>query len=207
MQKTGNRSRVRRTAAGIGIAGMLLLGLAAPASAQNLVPNAHFHADVAGWELLTGGVLLWTNVAEEGECPGSGSALVTSAPVLTQHVAAFRQCLPFLGPSDLFFSVRHMGYGTFRAEVDFSLGVDCYQSLTATIASESQTAGVWKEFGFQAWAPPDTHSIELRFYGTDSAPHGLSVDEVTLSRRPPIFLDGFEGSDGLGDEVNPPCRW
>lgn len=184
-----------------------LPGLAASAAAQNLVPNPHFHADVAGWELLTGDLLMWTNLADEGECPGSGSALVTSELVTSQHVAAFKQCFPFTGPSDLFFSVRHMGYGTFRVELDFFLGSDCYQSLTATIASEPQTAGVWKEFGFQTWAPSDTHSIELRFYGSDSAPHGLSVDEITLSRHPPIFLDGFDGSDGLGDESNPPCRW
>lgn len=207
MRKAWVGNRMRQSIERIGIAGLWLLGLAASAGAQNLVPNAHFHGDVAGWELATGGLLMWTNLAEEGECPGSGSALVTSAPVATVHVAGFKQCIPFVGPADLYFSVRHMGYGTFRAEVDFFNSIDCYQSLTATVGTESQTPAAWKEYSFPTWAPPYTQSIELRFFATDSAPHGLSVDEVILSRLPPIFLDGFEGSDGIGDWVNPPCRW
>lgn len=75
------------------------------------------------------------------------------------------------------------------------------------ISAPPSTPAVWKEYTFQTWAPPNTHSIEIRLFATDGAPHGLSADEVTLSRLPPIFLDGFEGSDGIGDETSPPCRW
>ena len=207
MRKSAARRRTGRPPTRIGIAATLIFGFVSAAGAQNLVSNAHFHEDTDGWELLYGGVLLWTDLAEEGECPGSGSALVTSEPVGAQHVAAFTQCIPFSGPSDLYLSVRHMGYGTFRAELDYFLGDSCYASLTSTFASEAQSPVAWDDFGFESWAPPATRSIELRFYATDSSPHGLSVDEVILSRLPPIFLDGFEGSDGLGGEANPPCRW
>lgn len=207
MRSGGGGSRGGLAVWGVGFAALLMLGAVAAAGAQNLAQNGHFHTDVAGWELLTGGVLLWTDLADEGDCPGSGSALVTSAPVLTQHVAAFKQCLPFIGPKDLFLSVRHLGYGTFRVELDFFDAIDCYQSLTTTIASESQTPVAWQEFAVPAWAPPGTETIEIRFYATDSAPHGLSVDAVTLSLRPPIFLDGFDGSDPGDPGENPPCRW
>ena len=186
---------------------MVILGSGAPAGAQNLAQNAHFHTDVAGWDRLRGGALLWTDLADEGDCPGSGSALVTSEPVSAQHIAAISQCISVVGPTELFFSVRHMGYGTFRVELEYFQGTECYSSLTATIASESQTPTAWKEFAFPSWAPPYTVTMEIRLYATDSAPHGLSVDEVTLSRRPPIFLDGFEGSDGIGGAASPPCRW
>ena len=72
---------------------MVILGSGAPAGAQNLAQNAHFHTDVAGWDRLRGGALLWTDLADEGDCPGSGSALVTSEPVSAQHIAAISQCI------------------------------------------------------------------------------------------------------------------
>jgi hypothetical protein len=201
---------IRRAAgqAGAGLA-VIVMGLipvlAEPALAQNRIENPHFHTGVTGWDLILGGVLLWTDLVEEGGCPGSGSALVTSEVESGQHIAAISQCIPLAGEETLYLSARHQGYGTFHAVMEFYPGTDCLAGmLTSAIASQGQSATEWNGISVEASPPAGAVAVLVFLIGADSEPHGLSLDEIVLSGQEPVFLDGFDGNAG-GEGA--PCRW
>jgi hypothetical protein len=201
-----NRGEAGRAGARLAVIVMgLISGLPSPAHAQNRIENAHFHTDVANWDLILGGVLLWTDLVEEGGCSGSGSALVTSEVESGQHIAAISQCLQLAGEDTLFLSARHQGYGTFHAVMEFYPETDCVTDvITSVIASQAQSATEWNEISVEASPPAEAVAVHVFLIGSDSEPHGLSLDAIVLAEQEPVFLDGFDGNEG-GEGA--PCRW
>ncbi len=177
---------------------------AQPAEAQNLARNGQFHSDTENWSLVFGSLLLWTDLTEEGECPGSGAALIPSEPVLGEEVAQIEQCITLHDETNLFVHVRHQGYGTFRIHLDFFTATNCAAgALTFADSNEAQTPSVWDTLVLSAVPPENANGVRIHLSAGDSEPHGLLVDGITVTEHSPLFLDGFDGSDG----ETPPCRW
>ena len=176
--------------------------------AQNLVYNPSFDSDPLGWSLDTGGALLWTGLADEGECPGSGAGLATSAESLPgSHVVVIGQCLAGLTPaSSLHVRARHMGYGQFSIVLHSFGTVDCESGFLGSLGSPlvAQSPTEWQTSELHVALSAAAHSVFLQLTASDFEPHGLLVDGVEAAAREPIFLDGFEGDEG-GEEA--PCRW
>jgi hypothetical protein len=172
--------------------------------AQNLVVNGGFHSDVAGWD-GDSGTLLWTDITEEGDCPGSGAALIASEPAAGQHYATISQCVSVVGLSSLSIHVRHQGYGTFTTVLQFFQGDICNAGALQNVSvGVSQTPTVWQTHGFNTVVPSTAQAVQVILRAIDAEPHGLLIDGVTLTTRSPIFLDDFEGNES-GD--SDPCRW
>src|SRR4051812_44909020 len=74
----------------ISVLGALLLGIASPAAAQNLVVNPHFDTNANNWTLNAPGV--FDSTTDAGGSPSSGSVLATYAGPLLGSVPAF-QCV------------------------------------------------------------------------------------------------------------------
>lgn len=185
----------------------LLVALAMAPSrggAQNLMTNGSFHSDVASWTAGLG-TLLWTNIADEGDCPASGAALISSEPASGQHYASLSQCVGVDGQANLFAQVRHMGYGTFFLRLDYYTAVNCATGvLTSAETSVVQTPTIWQTSVLSAVPPPNANALLVTFSAVDADPHGLVIDEAILSERWPLMLDGFEGNNS-GD--SDPCHW
>ena len=181
-----------------------LLGPAS-ARAQNLVENPDFHLDASGWEHGPGTQLLWTNLTDEGECPGSGAALVSSEDTGIGHYAAIRQCVTIGDGDELFARARYLAYGGLTVRFQFYTAFNCATGAVGFAESDWPESPVeWADAALAASPPANANAVELRFTAIDDQPHGLVVDGVVVSRAEPIFLDGFEGHAGGESE---PCRW
>ncbi|MEO8275835.1 MAG: hypothetical protein ABI639_06415 [Thermoanaerobaculia bacterium] len=178
-----------------------------PAGGQILVTNPHFDTDVSGWQEVLG-TLIWTDLTDEGDCSASGSAIVASEHEGGQEIAAMEQCAPIGGVANLFAQVRHMGYGNFTIELDFTTTENCSTGfLTTASTTVAQTPGVWQTTLVSGVPPPGTNRVLLRFFAVDTDPHGLSIDEAILGSRWPLLIDGFDRNDPEGGGGSAPCRW
>jgi hypothetical protein len=186
---------------------MVTLALFAPVAAigQNLVTNPNFHQDVAGWDLVLGNLLLWTNLTDGGDCENSGSALVSSALANGQHYATLGQCIPVGSEPTLHARVRHQGYGTFTLRLEAQTTLNCSGGPLGSASADFAQAPVqWQDANVTLSLPVNANSVSVYLYAIDADPHGLLIDGVYAGELDPIFLDDF---DGNGDGESSPCRW
>ena len=199
----------RASRAGVGTWICLLGSLFGSAGrAQNLVYNPSFDVDPVGWSLATGGTLLWTGLADEGDCSGSGAGLATSAESIPgAHVVVIEQCLAVPTPGATFHvRARHMGYGQFSIVLHSFGTVDCESGFLGSAGSPlvPQSPTEWQTSELHQALPGAAQSVMLQLTASDFEPHGLLVDGVEAATREPIFLDGFDGNEE-GEAA--PCRW
>ena len=73
---------------------LLLAGLTASASAQNLLVNPHFDTDLVGWQTVGGLMVSWDGTRDADSSPTSGSAkAVWTGPVVTGIYPTVSQCV------------------------------------------------------------------------------------------------------------------
>lgn len=190
------------------LASAMLLGLVllpGASRAQNLLHNPSFDADVSAWQLVVGTSMLWTDIVDASGCPNSGSALIPSAGDDEGQTAGIIQCVPLHGEATLYASVWHRGHGLFDLRLLFYTAINCATGqLTAPVATEAQDPDSWNLLTMVASVPANANAVFVLLVGYDAEPHGLSVDDVMLTREFPIFLDGFDGNDAGATAA---CRW
>jgi hypothetical protein len=195
---------VSASAAIAAIAASALLVGVTPAAAQNLVQNGDFDDDAAHWQLTAGTQILWTDILDANDCPGSGSALVPSSLVGGVHKAGITQCIPIAGGGPTTFVFHHRGYGMLTAKLEAFLAPTCVGANGGVSTTFAQDPDAWNEYWMMAGFSPVTDAVRITLEAADSEPHGLSIDGVVVSGRFPLLLDGFEGDE---EEDLPPCRW
>ena len=192
---------------GAAIAALLgaLLATATPIAAQNLLANPHFHENALEWDLEIGQQILWTQLVEEGDCSNSGAALVVSEETDSGDIATIFQCLAIDDVTDLYAGARHLGYGDFSLEITTYTAFNCSTGILGFAkVTLAQSPVAWNDAFVSLSVPANANAASVRLSAVDDDPHGLSVDEVILTPRRFIFLDGFDGNDP-GEPS--PCRW
>ena len=175
------------------------------ATAQNLVTNGDFDSATAGWTRILGTNLSWNGLDEAG-CAGSGSADDTAANTGATFDAAISQCVAISGGGTLSARVRYEQPGTLTVRFDFASAANC---STGQLSTVTNTAGAspssWSDAVLNnAAVPGGAHAVLVTVSASHTAPYHLLVDQVRVSRRPPLFFDNFQGD--LAGEAHP-CRW
>ncbi len=179
---------------------------AAPASAANLLVNPYFHSNSIGWEIEKASSFDQADFEDEGGCDGSGAGQVTSESGGGGEQAAIRQCVPVAGGNTYFARARHKGSGTFT--IHFRLfhtsGCGGIPDDSSEPPAAAQSPSEWRTFESSVFANLETESVEVVLVADHDSFHDLFVDAVELTLEPSIFVDDFEGNEGV--EVQP-CRW
>ena len=149
--------------------------------------------------------LSWNGLDEAG-CAGSGSADDTAANTGATFDAAISQCVAISGGGTLSARVRYEQPGTLTVRFDFASAANC---STGQLSTVTNTAGAspssWSDAVLNnAAVPGGAHAVLVTVSASHTAPYHLLVDQVRVSRRPPLFFDNFQGD--LAGEAHP-CRW
>ncbi|GMU65267.1 MAG: hypothetical protein AMXMBFR36_15410 [Acidobacteriota bacterium] len=194
----------------------LLVALAAaPASADNLVPEGHFDLPADVTVFLPDGadaLIAWNGALDADDCGvASGAANVTSNSTSFGDTVNFRVCIEPVAPNTLY---RFGGAAYFTPqpqtaeiwyELRFQIQAGCGEGHVDNHISPTAPASTtfaWQRVSTTAMSPPDAVGAMLSislFKQTSSGSVFGTADAVFLRPAAEIFFEGFETGSS--------CRW
>ncbi len=190
----------------------ILVAVAPLAEGQNLVFNADFDSDVAGWNPFPLASIVWDPLDSTGN-PASGSALVSNNSTTAGDGTGAWQCidglvggLTYRIAADIMVPSGQSNTGSAYLLVQWYSQPGCYGSLGLLSGPEVTTSmpDVWYSTVDSGEAPPGTQSARLRLNilkGEDWGSLDASFDAAWFEEI--LFYDGFEsGTTGAWSSVS-----
>lgn len=183
----------------------LLLSISVPATAQNLVGNPDFDANVhaAGWSFLDGLSVSWLS-GDRNVCPASGKLEVVGVSTLSPEGgnyagAAWSDCIPVPGgATSLWLAFDWSDNNLVRAGVVKFPDSGCADAPALSVSSVGGNFGLWNHFE-SAIDVTGSQSIRVDVGFSGAAFDSLSFDRVYLGVARRSFADDFDGGAT--------CRW
>jgi hypothetical protein len=182
-----------------------LAAFATATAAQNLYPNPDFHDDLGtdGWVVDPG--FLQHGDDDASGCPASGILQASAEEIIPLSTAmlGLGPCLAFEEAATA--EVRFLYQGFVSSLFDFnSAGAAVYAEATCAGSPLVESIEFFTEFAgwrvFEAaLAVPAGGALRVELTSSGDTGGAVSVDEILVTREPPVFLDGFEGGAA--------CRW
>jgi hypothetical protein len=166
---------------------LLVLGAAAPATAQELIANGTFDTDLDGWENVSP-AKIWSDL-DAADDPGSGSVEITHLAA-TQTGVFVNQCVPITGGEIYTYRASHFtapGEASGRADVSlvYYSSATCEGSDALTFdVTGGTTVGAWTELLGSLEAPANAVAATLN----------LSVFKTSGGVQTPVVVNYDDAS-------------
>lgn len=187
------------------VLGVAVLFVVCPTWGQNLVSNADFDADVAGWPPFSGASISWTSPDSVGN-PLSGSAMVTNLSTTAGDGTGARQCIEGLSggqkyrvATDILIPSGQSESGDAYILIQWYDQPGCSAGFIGLFESPkipTSTPDIWYTSTSIGEAPPGAQAGRLRISVAKQEDFGMvdaHFDHVIM--EPVVFEDGFESSD------------